>query len=154
MLHHRDRKVFTPTASPPPAQAKVVKMTNPAAAANVKAARKTTPLYQMVTRNQAWGPRLKFRFTWQTSRGLCSTVRFSAQSLIYFIAYVFLFNPFCGWGGTLKRDIGQLPSTNVIVIKMRQVKKQPDPPESLACADIQLVWSHWKICQLKGKLIR
>ena len=44
MLHHLDRKVVSTTTSPTPASAKVLKMTNPVAAGNVKSLPKRRPL--------------------------------------------------------------------------------------------------------------
>ena len=47
--------------------------------------------------------------------------------------------------------MGQLPSTIVIVIRIRQIKRQSDLPESFASKYIQLGWSDWKIYNLNGE---
>ena len=80
----------------------------------------------------------------KSSRGLGSMSRYSAQILICFIAYIFLFFffPLWVWLGTLQDcQYAQCPLPLSIVIRMRLVIRQSKLPACLA--EMQLV--HQKI---------
>ena len=73
----------------------------------------------------------------KSSRGLGSMSRYSAQILICFIAYIFLFFPLWVWLGTLQDcQYAQCPLQLSNVIRMRLVIRQSTPPACLA--EVQL----------------
>ena len=85
-------------------------------------------------RNLGWG-----RCTWQTSLGLGSMSRYSAQILICFIAYIFIifFIPLWVWLRTLQDcQYAQCHLPLSIVIRMRLVIRQSKLPACLA--EVQL----------------
>ena len=91
----------------------------------------------------------------KSSRGLSSMSRYSAQILICFIAYIFLFSiPLWVWLGTLQDcQYAQCPLPLSIVIRMRLVIRQSKLPACLA--DVQLAHQNtlWHLCHSLVKLI-
>ena len=84
----------------------------------------------------------------KSSRGLGSMSRYSAQILIYFIAYVFFFFiPLWVWLGALQDcQYAQCPLPLSIVIRMRLVIRQSKLPACLA--EVQLAHQNtlWHLC--------
>ena len=90
----------------------------------------------------------------KSSRGLGSMSRYSAQILICFIAYIFLFFiPLWVWLGTLQDcQYAQCPLPLSIVIRMRLVIRQSKLPACLA--EVQLAHQNiiWLLCHRLVKL--
>ena len=77
----------------------------------------------------------------KSSRGLGSMSRYSAQILICFIAYIFLFIPLWVWLGTLQDcQYAQCPLQLSNVIRMRLVIRQSTPQHAL----LRCSWPIWK----------
>ena len=88
----------------------------------------------------------------KASRGLGSMSRYSAQILICFIAYIFLFYSSVGWLGTLQDcQYAQCPLSLSIVIRMWLVIRQSKLPACLA--EVQLAHQH-TLCHLCHRLVK
>ena len=93
--------------------------------------------------------------SWQTSLGLGSMSRYSAQILICFIAYVFQFLFLWVWLGTLQDcHHAQCPVPLSIVIRMRVIIRQSKLPACLVEVQLAHVNTLWHLCHRTGEIER